>query len=158
MSLTKLQVKTFFWLVNPKLFLSLIGCCLLQEYLNHSYWIPHELILRIIIRWISLDQPRREEYFVQLFHNVDEQVASDWLTTYNYTNLWLVDLQTVAPFVQNSLEKEEKELYQLLQDRFLPEPDYQEIEQELEDQTSFLSIAFSAVKVSYSFFWLVDTK
>ena len=94
----------------------------LQEYLNHSYWIPHELILRVILRWIGLDQGRREEHFVQLFDNVNEQ--------------------TLGPL--NSLEKEEKEMYQLLHEKYIP--DYQEIEQELEDQSSFLSIAFSAVK------------
>ena len=97
----------------------------LQEYLNHSWWFPPELVLRIIIRWISQDLSRREENFVQLFHNV-------------------VNEQTISSFVTNHLDKEEKEIYQDLQDRFLPE--YQEIAQELEDNTSFLSIAFSAVK------------
>ena len=97
----------------------------LQEYLNHSWWFPPELVLRIIIRWISHDQDRRAENFLQLFHNV-------------------VNEQSISSFVTNHLDRDEKEIYQVLQDRFLP--DYQEIEQELEDNSSFLSIAFSAVK------------
>ena len=84
-----------------------------------------ELVLRIIIRWIRHDQDRRAENFLQLFHNV-------------------VNEQSISSFVTNHLDRDEKEIYQVLQDRFLP--DYQEIEQELEDNSSFLSIAFSAVK------------
>ena len=95
----------------------------LQEYLNQSYWLPAEIVLKIIIRWIYHDQERRAENFLQLYHNVNEQALSQ---------------------VTNHLDKEEKAIYQGLQDKFLP--DYQEIEQELEDNTSFLSIAFSAVK------------
>ena len=95
----------------------------LQEYLNQSYWLPPEIVLKFIIRWIHHDQERRAESFLQLYHNVNEQALSH---------------------VTNHLDKEEKAIYQGLQDKFLP--DYQEIEQELEDNTSFLSIAFSAVK------------
>ena len=95
----------------------------LQEYLNQSYWLPAEIVLKIIIRWIYHDQEKRAENFLQLYHNVNEQALSQ---------------------VTNHLDKEEKAIYQGLQDKFLP--DYQEIEQELEDNTSFLSIAFSAVK------------
>ena len=95
----------------------------LQEYLNQSYWLPAEIVLKIIIRWIHHDQEKRAENFLQLYHNVNEQALSQ---------------------VTNHLDKEEKAIYQGLQDKFLP--DYQEIEQELEDNTSFLSIAFSAVK------------
>ena len=95
----------------------------LQEYLNQSYWLPAEIVLKIIIRWIHHDQEKRAENFLQLYHNVNEQALSQ---------------------VTNHLDKDEKAIYQGLQDKFLP--DYQEIEQELEDNTSFLSIAFSAVK------------
>ena len=123
----------------------------LQEFLSHhhSLCLPAEIVLRLIMRWISQDQVRREEQFVSLLNNVN------WATLdQNYLTALLEDFKlseesflTLLTLIKNNIGLEDRfhEKYQELQEKFLG--NCTDFGQELEDNNSFLSFAINtAVK------------
>ena len=124
----------------------------LQEYLNRAWYFPAELVLRFITRWISQDQSRREENFVNLLHNVnwsslDPAFISNHLDKEEFYYSSPESLLTILNILDKNnivISQRFTKVYQDLQDKLLPDHDF---EQELDDNNSFLSIAInSAVK------------
>ena len=125
----------------------------LEEFLSYhqSFWLPAEIVLRLIMRWISQDQERREEQFVSLLNNVN------WNTGLDQTYLTsLLDdfklgqesyLTLLSTLIKNNVPLEDRfnKTYQDLQERFFS--NCHDFEQELDDNNSFLSFAIkTAVK------------
>ena len=119
----------------------------LEEFLSYhqSFWLPAEIVLRLIMRWISQDQERREEQFVSLLNNVNWSTGLDP----NYLTSLLDDfklgqesyLTLLSTLIKNNVPLEDRfnKTYQDLQERFFS--NCHDFEQELDDNNSFLSFA-----------------
>ena len=129
-----------------------------QEFLNKAWYFPDELILRFITCWVSQEKSGREENFVNLLHNVtwsslDPAFISSHLDNEEFFYSSPESLLTVLKLLDiNNIVVNHKftQVYHDLQDREVERerlyPDH-DLEQELDDNNSFLSIAInSAVK------------
>ena len=129
-----------------------------QEFLNKAWYFPNELVLRFITCWVSQEKSGREENFNNLLHNVtwsslDPTFISSHLDKEEFFYSSPESLLTVLRLLNmNNIVLNHKftQVYHDLQDREIERerlyPDH-DLEQELDDNNSFLSIAInSAVK------------
>ena len=125
-----------------------------QEFLAKAWYFPDELILRFITHWVSQEKSGREENFVTLLHNVtwaslDPTFISAHLNKEELFYSSPESLLTVLRLLDSNnivLNDKFTQVYHDLQDKQVERerlyPDH-ELEQELDDNNSFLSIAIN---------------
>ena len=119
-----------------------------QHYINRAWYFPSELVLRLITRWVN-QHSSREDQFVNLLHNVNWNTLDPGFISRHLDNDMLYPaspeaLLTILHFLDKNnvkLSSRHAEMYRDLQDKLLPN---NELEQELDDSTSFLSIAINS--------------
>ena len=125
-----------------------------QDFLAKAWYFPDELILRFITHWVSQEKSGREENFVTLLHNVtwaslDPTFISAHLNKEELFYSSPESLLTVLRLLDSNnivLNDKFTQVYHDLQDKQVERerlyPDH-ELEQELDDNNSFLSIAIN---------------
>ena len=120
----------------------------LQHYINRALYFPSELVLRLVTRWVN-QHSSREDHFVSLLHNVNWNTLDPGFISRHLDNdvLYLSSQEALLTILhlldKNNIKLTTRhgEMYRELQERLLPN---NELEQELDDSNSFLSIALNS--------------